>query len=310
MDTNQQVHQPDGTPPLNSCFSEAAEHWAEKGGGPNEEAMATNQPEVSLAQSAKPGALVKTPSRKLANQFASFDAEQTKKKFADLSEAIRDKSEAFESAFKDAADRWDELAPCLSQMQSLLSQRGEQRKAVLQEAGLPSWTEWFERFKEELRWKISLRAVQKKLAALRERSDGRKDGKAEGPGTSAKPESERAPYKHGYQAGKAEVQAKLKAAAEKQTTLERRVTELEKENQKLQGIADGLQRQLQESGDKAVGKLPQHVERLKEFAKLAVEAFEIINGKYGERLMGNPEGKRLVELAKKAVPMKGKVKLC
>jgi hypothetical protein len=49
---------------------------------------------------------------------------------------------------------------------------------------------------------------------------------------------------------------------------------------------------------------------LKGFAMLAVEAFEIINGKYGERLMSNPEGKRLVELAKKAAAMKGKVKLC
>jgi len=271
--------------------------------------METNRPEGPFAQSVEIVALVKAPPQKLANLFASLNAEQTKRKFADLSEAIREKSEAFESAFKDAADRWDELTPCLSQMQSLLSQRGEKRKVVLREAGLPSWTEWFERFKKELAWKISLRAVQKKLAALREKSNGGKYGKAGGLGQSAKPESEKALYKHGYQAGKAEVQKQLNAAAENESALAGRVADLEKENERLQGITDGLQKQLQESGDKTAVKHPSQVEMLKEFAKLAVEAFEIINGKYGERLMGNPEGKRLVEIAKKAAAMKGKVKV-
>ena len=308
MHTNQQVRQPDGTPPV-FPFGGPDEQQSENAHRPSNQAASANPPEVPRARPAPPVALAKTPPQKLANLFASLDAEQTKKTYADLSEAIRDKSEAFESAFKDAADRWDELTPYLSQMQSLLSQRGAQRKAVLQEAGLPSWTDWFERFKKELGWKISLRAVQKKLATLRGKSDGGKDGKAEGRGQSAKPESETALYKHGYQAGKAEVQKQLNAAAEKESALAGRVADLEKENERLQGIARQLQEQRQEGGDKAVGKLPPHVERLKEFAKLAVEAFEIINGKYGERLMGNPEGKRLVEIAKKAAAMKGKVKV-
>ena len=310
MDTNEQVHQPDGTPPLNSCFSEAGEQQAKKAHGPNEQAMATTRPEGSLAQSVKPGALVKPPPPQLANMFASWDAEQTKKQFTDLSEAIRDKAEAFECAFKDAADRWDELTPYLSQMQSLLSQRGEQRKAVLREAGLPSWTEWFEGFKKELRWKISLRAVQKKLAALRDKGNGGKDGKAEGPGQASKPQRERPHNQRGYEAEKSEMQAQLKAAAEKQAALAGRVADLEKENEKLQGIAGGLQQQRQEGGDKVVARLRAQVEGLKGIADLAAEAFEIINGNFGDRLMASEEGKRLVAIAKKVLAMRGKLKVC
>jgi hypothetical protein len=172
MSTNEQFQQPDGTPP-GFPFNTAEEPHAKKSRRPGEKAAAANPPEVALAQLAEPVALAMTPPPQLANRFASWDAVQTKNAFTDLSESIRDKSEAFEGAFKDAANRWDELTPCLSQMQSLLSQRGEQRRAVLREAGLPGWTEWFEGFKKELSWKISLRAVQKKLAALRDKGTDR-----------------------------------------------------------------------------------------------------------------------------------------
>jgi hypothetical protein len=295
MDTNEQVHQPEGKPPLNFCFSEAGEPKAKKARDPNEQAMATNQPEGPLAQSVETVALVKAPPQKLANWFASLDADQTKKQFADLSEAIRGKAEVFKDAYRDAAGRWDELTPYLSQMQSLLSQRGAQRMAVLQEAGLPSWTDWFEDFKKGLGWKISLRAVQKKLSASRDKGKGGKDGKADN--------------QRGYEAEKKKMQAQLNAAAKKQASLAGRVADLEKENKRLHGVADKVQEQPKKGESKAVVSLQAQVEGLKEFAKLAVEAFEIINGKYGERLMGNPEGKRLVEIAKEAAAMKGKGKL-
>lgn len=309
MDTNQQVHQPDGMPPLNFPSNEAEEKRAKKSRRPSEKA-AGNPPEGSLAQSAKPAALVKTPPRKLANQFASLDAGQAKKTFADLSEAIRDKSEAFACAYKGAAEKWDELTPHLSQMQSLLSQRGEQRQAVLREAGLPTWTEWFESFKKDLRLKISLRAVQKKLAKLRDKRVGGKDANVEDRGRSAKPESEAALYKHGYQAGKAEGQEQLNAAAGKVSALAGRVADLERENERLQGLARQLQEQPEKGEAKAVSKLRPQAEALKEFVDLAAEAFRIINGKYGERLMGNADGNRLVDIAKKAAAMKAKVKVC
>ncbi len=309
MDTNEQFHQTDSTPQPNLRPSEAREQQAKMARSPNEEAMAANPPEVSLAQSAEPGTLAKTPPQKLANLFASLDAEHTKKAFADLSEQIRDKSEAFACAYKAAAEEWDELTPHLSRMQSLLSQRGEKRKAVLREAGLPSWTEWFESFKKELGWKISLRAVQKKLAVLRDNSVSGKGGNAEGHGQAAKPENERALYKSGYRAAKAEVQEQLNAAAAEKAALEGRVAELEKENEKLQGIAGGLQEQPEESKGKEVARLRAQVEGLREIAGLATEAFKIINGKYGERLMASAEGRRLVEIAKKAAAMRGKLKV-
>jgi hypothetical protein len=56
--------------------------------------------------------------------------------------------------------------------------------------------------------------------------------------------------------------------------------------------------------------VPPPIKRLKKFAKLAVAAFGVINGKCGDRLMGNPEGKHLADIAKKAAEMKGKVTLC
>ena len=171
--------------------------------------MATNRPKRASARPAVLGALARTSPPKLANLFASLDAEQTKKTYADLSKAIRDRSEAFEGAYRVAGDKWKELTPCLAQMRSLLSQRGEQRQAVLREAGLPGWTEWFERFKRERGWSISMRAVQKRLAAFRDGGDGGKDGKAGGPGRTVKPQRGKSPFQRGYEAGKAENEALL-----------------------------------------------------------------------------------------------------
>lgn len=310
MDTNQQVNQADGIPPLSFPFGEPEGQQAKKASRPSEEAAAASSPGCSLAVPARPVALAETSPRKLANQFASFDAEQTRQAFADLSEEIRDKAEEFACACKGAAEKWDELTPRLSRMQALLSQRGEKRQAVLREAGLPTWTEWFEGFKKDLGLKISLRAVQKRLARLRDRSAGGRDGRVGGRRRPSKPESETAPYRHGYQAAKAELQPQLKAAAERQDALGKRIAELEGENRRLRGIADEAQQQFQEGADGAAASLSPQLERLKELTKLATEAFRIINGKFGERLMGSPEGNRLVDLAKKAAAIKWKAKLC
>jgi regulator of replication initiation timing len=158
--------------------------------------------------------------------------------------------------------------------------------------------------------KISLRAVQKKLANLRDKSVGGKNANADGRGQSAQPETEKGLYKHGYQAAKSELQAQLKTAAEKESALAVHIADLEKENEKLQGIARQLQEQPGKGEAKAVSKPRPHADALKEFVGLAAEAFRIINGKYGERLMGNADGNRLVEIAKKAAAMKAKVKVC
>jgi hypothetical protein len=206
----------------------------------------------------------KSPSPKLANQFASFDAERTKEAYTHLSNEIRARSASFVCELNTAVGSWDEMTPYLSEMQALLSQRGKKRQAVLREAGLPTWTEWFENFKKGLGLRISLRAVQNKLAKLRDRNAAGTGGKTKSPTKHAKPESKTAPYKHGYQAAKGEMADELKAAAERNVELGKRVAELESENQKLHEIDQELQEQLKKSRDKAATKLPPQVEKLKE----------------------------------------------
>ena len=127
---------------------------------------------------------------------------------------------------------------------------------------------------------------------------------------AARPESEKPLYKKGYQAAKAELQPQLKAAAERQDALGKRIYGLEGDNQRLRGIADQVQQQFQESVDQAAASLPTQLERLKELATLAAEAFRIINGNFGQRLMGSPDGNRLVEIAKKAAVIKGRIEVC
>lgn len=134
-------------------------------------------------------------------------------------------------------------------------------------------------------------------------------GKAESRGKSAKPQRGRPENQGGYEAEKKEMQAKLTAAAKENAALAKCVAELEKENEKLRAIADGLQKQLQESVDKTAAKLPSQVEKLRAIAGLAEQGFEIVNGELGNRLMGSVDGKRLVDIAKKVLAMRGKLKV-
>jgi len=125
-----------------------------------------------------------------------------------------------------------------------------------------------------------------------------------------RPQSEKPLFKKGYQAGRAELHPKLKAAAEREAALGKRIAELEGDNQRLRGIADCVQQQFQEGVNQATASLPPQDENLKELAKLAAEAFRIVNGRFGERLMGSPEGNRLVEIARQAAAIKGRIKVC
>ena len=132
-------------------------------------------------------------------------------------------------------------------------------------------------------------------------------GKAEsqGPSRTAKPESETAPYKHGYQAAEAKVLMQLHAAAEKQAALAKRIAGLEKDNEKLQLIAYQSQMQSQAGEGKPASNLGKRVEDINDIETLAAAAFKIINGNFGQRLMGSPEGNRLVEIARRAAAIKG-----
>ena len=60
-----------------------------------------------------------------------------------------------------------ELLPALAKMQALLSQRGANKneRKRFNSLNLPSWTEYFERFKQQAHLEASLRAVQRGLKA-------------------------------------------------------------------------------------------------------------------------------------------------
>lgn len=65
----------------------------------------------------------------------------------------------------------------------------------------------------------------------------------------------------------------------------------------------------EESNDKVVARLQAQFEKLKEMTDLAMQACEIIAGAFGGRLMAREDGKRLVDIAKKALAMRGKLTL-
>ena len=46
-----------------------------------------------------------------------------------------------------------------------------------------------------------------------------------------------------------------------------------------------------------------------EIADLSMEAFEIVNGNLGDRLIASDEGKRLVKIARKVIAMMAKVRI-
>jgi len=66
-----------------------------------------------------------------------------------------------------AKDELEAMLPLVDQMQSMLSQRGSQRK-LMTTLGLPTWSEWFEDFRKRLHEEITIRQIQRRLRAYRE----------------------------------------------------------------------------------------------------------------------------------------------
>src|ERR1700728_1744219 len=82
---------------------------------------------------------------------------------------IKDLSSDLVAEHQALADRIDgELLPLLDEMQTLLSQRGEAH-----EAGLPTWTKWYEAFCTRMNKRMSLRTVQRKLRERRSEETSR-----------------------------------------------------------------------------------------------------------------------------------------
>jgi len=86
--------------------------------------------------------------------------------FEGLNKSAHEKATGIATIAKALAVAWDELLPILSKMQSLLSQRGENRK-LLHDANLPTWSGWWKSFQKETGLHVTLHAVQVRLKKFR-----------------------------------------------------------------------------------------------------------------------------------------------
>lgn len=226
--------------------------------------------------SASPQALPGTRTSKLANQFASFNAAQTRQQYEELAAAIQEKSERLDSALTAAENVWDELLPHLRQMQALLSQRGKDRQKVLSKAKLPTWSDWFAAFRKQRRWPTTLRAVQKHLAALR----GPTERKKSQPTPKLSPRNQER-LLEAQQCGN-ELVAALENGADYSGPL-KEFKRVALDPEKLSSILEAREG----TGDSFDVEL----------IGLAREGFAIIRRKFGDCLMADAEGRRALAIA-------------
>lgn len=90
--------------------------------------------------------------------------------FSELEKQITLKLDAYVTQAVKAKTDFDALVPLLDQMQSMLSQRGAQRR-LMDTLELPTWTEWFSKFRDSLGEEFTLRTIQRKLRQYRDDSD-------------------------------------------------------------------------------------------------------------------------------------------
>lgn len=90
--------------------------------------------------------------------------------FLELNKQITVKVDAYVAQAVEAKTDFDALIPLLNQMQAKLSQRGSLRR-LMDTMGLPTWTEWFNKFRERLHEEITIRSIQRKLKKYRDDSD-------------------------------------------------------------------------------------------------------------------------------------------
>ena len=105
-------------------------------------------------------------SARVHTAYQSLDAEATKKAYAELSSVL-------DGFARTVIHTLDQMVPYLAAMQSLLSQRGADRKKVLTTAGLPGWTAWAKAY--AAKFECSVRTIQEHINLFR---TAKKDGGA------------------------------------------------------------------------------------------------------------------------------------
>jgi len=92
-------------------------------------------------------------------RFESLDVEATRKAYQELNSEL-------EGVATTVVHTIEQAAPKLDRMQSLLSQRGADRKKILKKAGLPKWMQWARDFAKKL--DCTVRTIQLHIKQLRE----------------------------------------------------------------------------------------------------------------------------------------------
>jgi hypothetical protein len=103
-------------------------------------------------------------SSRVRSGFESLGVDATRKTFDELAGVLTAKASTVIHTIA-------EIRPHLAAMQSLLSQRGEDRKKVLQLAGLPTWTKWAVAYAAKLN--CTVRTIQSHIKSLRQPEKGK-----------------------------------------------------------------------------------------------------------------------------------------
>jgi hypothetical protein len=109
------------------------------------------------------GPQTRAESARVGVGYESLDVEGTKKAFEELNGVL-------DKLATTVVQTLEQVVPCLAKMQSLLSQRGADRKKVLRRAGLPKWTQWAKTYAGKL--DRSLRTVQDHIKHFRTQQAG------------------------------------------------------------------------------------------------------------------------------------------
>ena len=104
------------------------------------------------------GTQTRAETARVENGYESLDPEGTKQAFDELNGLL-------DKLATTVAQTLDQILPYLVKMQSLLSQRGADRRKVLRQAGLPGWTEWAMAYASKL--DRSLRTIQDRIKQFR-----------------------------------------------------------------------------------------------------------------------------------------------
>ena len=95
---------------------------------------------------------------RVVEQYEQFDSTATKAEYERLDTALKGLADHVASGIGGMVSH-------LSEMQALLSQRGEQRRSVLVAAGCPSWSDYLQEYTTT--FDISVRTIQRKVRQFR-----------------------------------------------------------------------------------------------------------------------------------------------